>query len=438
MRILIIGKFPPIQGGVSAHTYWLARGLAREGHAVDVVTNARDVEATFRIHMEEDSDVGSLPDATSGQLRIHYTESLRAGSYIPYADPFVTKLFGLATRVIAEHRPDVIFCWYYEPYGFVGALLSTVTELPVVLRHAGSDLGRLSAHPDLRSAYKWMLGTASGLVVGHPEELENRLGPIDTRQIRVPRSALPDVFDPAVTALDVSTLSESAAPWFKASGLPRDLVDRVLASNSETPTTDIPTLVTYGKIGAAKGSLNLVAALAALARTGARFRFISASCGSQPLLQRYFSTILDDPDLSDRTLLLPPLPPWQIPALLAAADAAIFLEQDFPIRFHTPLSPLETLASSTCLVCSAEIAEKSMFGGNLVDGRNAVIVPDARDHDELVEKLRLTIDNREQTASMAAHGAKLYDFLAQDLVTHDESVRLLAYELSSVIQTTKS
>jgi hypothetical protein len=44
MRICFIGKYPPIQGGVSAQTYWAVRGLAERGHEVCVVTNADEVE----------------------------------------------------------------------------------------------------------------------------------------------------------------------------------------------------------------------------------------------------------------------------------------------------------------------------------------------------------------------------------------------------------
>ena len=36
MRICIIGKFPPIQGGVAVRTYWLAHDLATRGHGVEL------------------------------------------------------------------------------------------------------------------------------------------------------------------------------------------------------------------------------------------------------------------------------------------------------------------------------------------------------------------------------------------------------------------
>ena len=49
MKICILGKYPPIEGGVSTQTYWLARGLAQRGHHVHVITNADEVEDMFRM-----------------------------------------------------------------------------------------------------------------------------------------------------------------------------------------------------------------------------------------------------------------------------------------------------------------------------------------------------------------------------------------------------
>src|SRR3954452_5003490 len=51
LRICVIGKYPPIQGGVSMRTYRTAQALAPRGHAVHVVTNAKEVAPPFRMHM---------------------------------------------------------------------------------------------------------------------------------------------------------------------------------------------------------------------------------------------------------------------------------------------------------------------------------------------------------------------------------------------------
>ena len=54
MRICVIGKYPPIQGGVSARNYHMAHELAKRGHQVHVVTNAREVELPWRLLMRQE------------------------------------------------------------------------------------------------------------------------------------------------------------------------------------------------------------------------------------------------------------------------------------------------------------------------------------------------------------------------------------------------
>ena len=54
LRICIIGKYPPIQGGVAMRTYWRAHGLAALGHEVHVVTNAKEAVAPYRVLMRAD------------------------------------------------------------------------------------------------------------------------------------------------------------------------------------------------------------------------------------------------------------------------------------------------------------------------------------------------------------------------------------------------
>src|SRR5918993_1228933 len=53
MRICAVIKYPPIQGGVSTHGYWLARSLAMRGHQGFVVTNADEVEPDHRVWIPE-------------------------------------------------------------------------------------------------------------------------------------------------------------------------------------------------------------------------------------------------------------------------------------------------------------------------------------------------------------------------------------------------
>jgi len=51
MKICLIGKYPPIQGGVSTRNFAFAHSLAQQGHTIHVVTNAKDVRPPFRMFM---------------------------------------------------------------------------------------------------------------------------------------------------------------------------------------------------------------------------------------------------------------------------------------------------------------------------------------------------------------------------------------------------
>src|SRR5436190_19680886 len=49
MKLCFVGKYPPIQGGVARDSFWAAIALAQQDVEVHVVTNAREVEAEFRV-----------------------------------------------------------------------------------------------------------------------------------------------------------------------------------------------------------------------------------------------------------------------------------------------------------------------------------------------------------------------------------------------------
>ena len=160
MRVLIIGKYPPLQGGVSAQTYWTARALANRGYDVDVITNATEAPQGLRAILDGDAEQWCSGSVGHGRVRVHLTEGLARNSYLPWSNPFASKLFGRALDVIGPDGCDGILGWYLEPFGLVAAMAGMATGSPVVLRHAGSDLGRLAHHSDLRVSYSWMLGQA--------------------------------------------------------------------------------------------------------------------------------------------------------------------------------------------------------------------------------------------------------------------------------------
>ena len=165
MRICVIGKFPPIQGGVSMRTYWSAHGLAARGHEVHVFTNAKEVRAPYRMHMCAEDWKRCEATYGAGSVVLHWTDPVdRSQTHIPMASPFVTKLAATAARAHRERPFDVVYSHYLEPYGVAGHLVAEMTGLPHVARMAGSDAGRLWRHPQFEELYDHVLRSAELVV----------------------------------------------------------------------------------------------------------------------------------------------------------------------------------------------------------------------------------------------------------------------------------
>src|SRR5271169_1765984 len=168
LRICIVGKYPPIQGGVSMRTYWTAHGLAARGHEVHVVTNAKEASPPFRTHMRPADWERCEASYGAGSVTVHWTDPVdRSQFYIPMASAFVSKLATVAATAHSVHRFDVIFSHYLEPYGVAGHLAAQMTSVPHVARMAGSDAGRLWRHPQFEVLYDHVLRSAE-IVVAAP------------------------------------------------------------------------------------------------------------------------------------------------------------------------------------------------------------------------------------------------------------------------------
>ena len=131
MRICILGKYPPIEGGVSMVNYWIARSLAMRGHEIHVVTNADEVEDSSRILMTQEDEHWYQSRFGNGSVRVWNTERFgRKYRHIPQANPFVTKLASTATEVVDSCSVEVILSYYLEPYAVAAYLVSSWTGTP--------------------------------------------------------------------------------------------------------------------------------------------------------------------------------------------------------------------------------------------------------------------------------------------------------------------
>ncbi|MER6514396.1 glycosyltransferase [Nonomuraea sp. NPDC001636] len=391
MSVCLIGKYPPIEGGVSAQTYWAARLLAERGHHVYVVTNADEVEEQFRLGLGDDDAAEYQPCFPGGGfVRVFRPERFgRRMDHIPQSNPFVSKLAGLALQVVREFGCDVVVGSYLEPYGVAAHLVSSWTGLPLLVQHAGSDLDRLMRVPELGAAYQEVF-RAAHTVITKPGLVGRFLGMGVARDaIRMsPPYAVPPCFHPDAVPLSAEEIGALA---------------RSLPGAPPMPAYDssLPTIGMYGKPGEFKGTLDLISALGRVRASGRSFNLLLLSGRARTEMLREAVAVHG---LEEHAWLLPFVPHWKVPRFIRACTATCFLERDFPVVIHGPVVPREVLASGTCLVLSGEIHDKQIYRETLGDGDNFVLVPDPKEHDVLADRLQGLIDRPETAAGIGARG----------------------------------
>jgi glycosyltransferase involved in cell wall biosynthesis len=392
----MIGKYPPIEGGVSMHLYWCAHSLAALGHQVHVVTNAKEVEPPFRMLMRHEDwllSEGNYP--RGGLVRVHWSDVPdHRQRHIPWHNPFVTKLASIAAEVINQHDLQVVFSYYIEPYGIAGHLAAQMTGRPHVVKHAGSDVGHLRPHPQFGPLYDHVFRTAQRVITGGTVAQELKAAGLPEENLflrddfRIPET----VFSPGGETLDLTQVFREIAE------------DPVFAPMSRaTVLPPPPYLGIYGKLGEAKGTFDLLQAVKLLRDRGQSVTLIVIGRSFVQSEARFHET-LAQLNLNDCVVQLPFLPNWRIPQFIRLCRAVCFLERDFPIKFHAPTVPREVLACGKCLVASAEILQRQLFSERLIHGFNCLAARDVRNIDELASVLSAALELPERAEEIGRRG----------------------------------
>jgi glycosyltransferase involved in cell wall biosynthesis len=418
-RIIIIGKYPPIQGGVSTQTYWHAQELAKRGHTIHIITNASETEYGIRQFLWGKDFKLLNGNHVNGKVLVHSTTFLKTNSYIPWSNPFGSKLFGLTIKVIKKYGCDLIIGWYFEPYGLIASQVGKIFDIPVVIRHAGSDLGRLSKHPNLKVSYEWMLSESNKVITSGRKESSLILKNLGLNKTKVKRHfhsySLPETFSNSCKPLDINKLRNKIVKWLRNNfRISKYVIDEIISLNTKKIDYRIPTIGIYGKVGESKGNYELLSALDIIAKKKIDFNFVSISGSNSTQLEKYYKAILETKFLPQKTWILPPIAPWRIPSFLKRCNIVCFLEHRFPISFHTPVVPREILTSGACLVCSKEIVEKQWFKINLVDGKNFVLIYDPKDIEYLSKRLLILLENKQLTYAIGKRGQFLSEFIENE------------------------
>jgi glycosyltransferase involved in cell wall biosynthesis len=354
----MVSKYPPIQGGESSKAYWLLRGLGARGHEMHVVTNALEVETTYR----EALQATDLDNYQPPGVYLHNTNPFSNPSYIPYAKPYAEKLASLAIETIRHYDLSIIDSWYLLPYGIAAFMAKMILDKPLILRHAGSDISRLYKSPDLFTLFTEIFKRADRIVT------YTRFASLFA-SVGVSASSL---YLNDKVSVDTTAFHPDVPPM--------DLLLRTAAFSH-----GIPTLTYLGKFDRTKGIFEMLEALEGIDEDFLLLLVIG-SLGRDRLTPR-----IQESPLSRKTVFMDFMPPWQIPSLLRASTCVVHPEREFPIVGHSPILPREVMAAGTCLVLSKELYDKRV--SDQIRERDSVLVVNPKDVPSFREVLRLVIKN---------------------------------------------
>lgn len=358
-------KYPPIEGGVSSSTYWLVRRLGEKGHEIHIVTNAFEVESEFREQLNRKD-----PNFSPKNVQVHSTDpspTIKANpSHIPFSKMYCEKLASLAIEVIEENNVQVIDSWYLIPYCVSGYLAKSFTNIPQIIRHAGSDLQRLYPSPYLKSLLKKVIESADGIITS-PAQMSffHNLGISSSKIILMQKIPVDmSAFNPEISPFDLSPCI-SNKKYFSG----------------------IPIIAYIGKITHHFETKGLCELLEACSKIEEDFLLLFVSNGKK-LIE--FKKLVKNKNLMGKTAFLDFVPPWQLPSILKSCTCVVALEKKTSptLKHHTPATPAEAIATGRCVLISKELHVKEPYK-NFKDGKEVFVVrPDNVEKiKEILEKL---------------------------------------------------
>ncbi len=322
MKICFITKYPPIEGGVSSKSYWLAKSLGERGHEVYVVTNSWEVEDEYReVVSKEDLD-----KLEPENVRVFSTKQEKGYDFVPYSNPYVTKLSGLAISVIRKYNVDLIYSFYLEPYCVAGYIAKKATKKPLMVMHAGSDIERLFENKFMKSTFIEVLNSAD--IILSDSRVSEKIKKILRKHEKL-------------RYIDFNVPSEEFSP---GGGPCKDLEK----GNS--------VLFTYlGKNYDRKGTGYFLKAVKS-SKENLKALFLVGRKSVETIRKR-----AEELNIENKVVVNQFLPPWKIPGIMTASDAVVcpFLSHKLEIKNST--IPLEAMACGKPVILGEKVSEKSPF-----------------------------------------------------------------------------
>ena len=177
MKVLFIGKYPPIQGGTSASAFWRIKGLEKLGISFEIITCiSKDSEILIKYK--------ELPKNV-------YLISEKMPWHIPYSQLYSERLISKALEIAQKIDFDIVEGSYLFPYGFSAYIIAMILNKPLILRHAGSDLYRIADKNLLGELLKKMAEKAS-VIVTHKENIKSWLSIYNYSKLIITKRYVPN------------------------------------------------------------------------------------------------------------------------------------------------------------------------------------------------------------------------------------------------------
>jgi len=371
VKLCLISKYPPIEGGESSKAYWLAKGLGERNHEIHIITNAWEVESKYR----EKFEVNDLEQLRPKNVFLHSTDPFIEPSFIPYTKPFTEKIASLAIEIIREYSLQLIDSWYILPYAISGYIAKTITGKPQILRHAGSDITRLFKSPYLNTLFIELFKRVDKIIT-YPSRksfFEN-LGIPEDKIFLNKISVDTNTFNPNADAFDLTKYTD------------KDI--------------NLPIITYIGKVGVTKGIFELTQALSDI-----KEEFILLLvCGGE-INNQILKRDIENKRLENKTIILNFVPPWRVPSIMKISTCIVIPERDFPVLSHTPILPREAMSTGKCTLLSKELYNKRSYK-DLEDGVHAVVI-NPKNVDDFRNKLIKVIKNPSYAQEIGKNARKL-------------------------------
>jgi len=367
MKICIIGKYPPIQGGVSTCNYWLSRALGGNGHKVFVVTNAEEAGFEYREEIIPREAKYLEPPG----VKVINTRPLNR-KFIPQYPAFVTKLASLAISVIQKEKVDVLYSNYLLPYGVAAYIVKKTTGIPWFLDHAGSDITNLFDENILQPVFIELFKSADLIV--NSRQVRERL--IKTGVIK--ENKLSPLVGKMFYARVINKLFSVPAEPFKLSNYFNNFNKR------------LPVFSFLGKISQLKQTFAFVEAASLLPKGKFYLLFVT----ERGPLYIQLNNLLARLGLKDNSCLLPFQPPWRIPSIITASTCIVAPESEefpyLPEGTHGSKICLETMLCARCAIIGEGMSKK-IFYYQCKDKKHFLVV-NPHNIKDFAKKLKLIVD----------------------------------------------